>query len=181
MTDWDRAISFVLCCEGGYVNDPDDAGGATSMGITQATLDRAVKHGIVTTTKVQYLMPDEAVAIYKTFYWDRYGCGRYTWPANLAVFDTSVQHGRAPLLIQRALCDAGEQVAIDGLWGPKTAAAAERASHRDAEYLADRILAQRAVYYRRIIENHPSQEKFRRGWFNRLRRLAREMDVKSPV
>lgn len=181
MTDWDRALSFVLCLEGGYVDDPDDAGGATNMGITQATLDRAAARGVAAAADVRDLTRDEAAAIYRAFYWDRYGCGRIVWPASLAVFDTAVQHGRAALLIQRALCDVGERVIIDGLWGPRTAAAAERAARRDAEYLAERIVFQRAAYYGRIVRNRPSQEKFRRGWFNRLRRLAREAGVRPPA
>ena len=102
------------------------------MGITQATLDRAAARGVAAAADVRDLTRDEAAAIYRAFYWDRYGCGRIVWPASLAVFDTAVQHGRAALLIQRALCDVGERVIIDGLWGPRTAAAAERAARRDA-------------------------------------------------
>ena len=41
-----RALSFVLGNEGGYSNDPLDRGGATNLGITQSTLDRARREGI---------------------------------------------------------------------------------------------------------------------------------------
>lgn len=35
MADFKTALDKVLCCEGGYVNDPDDKGGETYKGISR--------------------------------------------------------------------------------------------------------------------------------------------------
>ena len=37
MADAQKLVPFILSWEGGYVNDPDDVGGATNKGITIAT------------------------------------------------------------------------------------------------------------------------------------------------
>ena len=42
MTKFENAFSRVLGFEGGYSDDPDDRGGKTRFGITEAT---AAKHG----------------------------------------------------------------------------------------------------------------------------------------
>ena len=38
-----KALAFVLKWEGGFVNDPDDKGGATNKGITQTTYNSYLK------------------------------------------------------------------------------------------------------------------------------------------
>ena len=35
----EKMIDLIIEAEGGYVNDPNDRGGATKYGITQATLN----------------------------------------------------------------------------------------------------------------------------------------------
>ena len=35
MANVNKLKPFILKCEGGFVNDPDDLGGATNRGITQ--------------------------------------------------------------------------------------------------------------------------------------------------
>jgi len=37
MADVKKLAPFILKWEGGFVNDPDDLGGATNMGVTMAT------------------------------------------------------------------------------------------------------------------------------------------------
>ena len=41
--EFELALNFVLEREGGYVNDPDDKGGATNKGITQNTYNSWLK------------------------------------------------------------------------------------------------------------------------------------------
>jgi hypothetical protein len=47
--------------------------------------------------------------------------------------------------------------------------------------LAKIILVKRKNRYDEIISGNPSQETFRKGWYNRLRALATEAGVESPV
>ena len=51
-------------------DDPQDPGGATNMGITQADLKRWRQHD-VTKEDVRSLTHDEAMQIFKAFYWVR--------------------------------------------------------------------------------------------------------------
>ena len=60
---FNRAISFTLKWEGGYVNHPADKGGATNRGITQSTLNAAFNAGLVKHNVIEALSRDEAVAI----------------------------------------------------------------------------------------------------------------------
>lgn len=180
-SEWQRAFASVLRYEGGYVNDPRDSGGATNLGITQGTLDRARALELVAAADVKDLTRSDAERIYRRNYWERFGCGSYAWPVNLVIFDSAVQHGAMPLIVQRALRALGEEIAADGLWGPKTQAASVRQSCRGSASFAEEILRQRAVYYRRIIEHRSDQRCFETGWFNRLRRLAKDAGVEPPV
>ena len=65
MADFERAVEKTLKLEGGFVNDPDDPGGATKYGITEAT---ARAHGY--TGDMRELPLDVAREIYKKSYWD---------------------------------------------------------------------------------------------------------------
>lgn len=85
-TDFDRAMDFVLKWEGGFVDHPDDPGGATNYGISSAA------HGL-TYQQVKDLSIDQAKKIYHQQYWLAAGCDKLDWPMNLIVFDTAVNMG----------------------------------------------------------------------------------------
>lgn len=96
MSAFDQALSFVLAMEGGYVNHPKDPGGATNMGITQATYDAWRKSRKLPPQDVRLLTREEAAAIYRANYWDRIGGDALAQkdPAlALVAFDAAVQHG----------------------------------------------------------------------------------------
>jgi lysozyme family protein len=63
--NFDSAFHSVILLEGGYSNDPRDAGGATCYGITEAV---ARANGY--TGDMTKLPLETARAIYKTQYWD---------------------------------------------------------------------------------------------------------------
>ena len=44
---FEKAVSFTLRMEGGYVNHPADRGGETNFGVTKPALCRAFYEGIV--------------------------------------------------------------------------------------------------------------------------------------
>lgn len=50
MADVRKLAPFILKWEGGFVNDPDDLGGATNMGVTIGTWNRAAMTRMVTVT-----------------------------------------------------------------------------------------------------------------------------------
>ena len=77
-------VQFVFKWEGGYVNDPNDSGGATKYGITK----RWYPH-----LDIKNLTKEEAMDIYYKDYWLRAGCDKKFYPCNLLMFDTSVHMG----------------------------------------------------------------------------------------
>jgi lysozyme family protein len=70
---------------------------------------------------------------------------------------------QAVKLIQRALQAAGTQVAEDGIIGPITLAAINKA---DPTSLLAALKSESAGYYRLLASANPSQQKFITGWLN---------------
>lgn len=69
MANFNIAIGPLLKREGGFVNDPDDRGRATNMGITQATLSTHLGRS-ASEDDVRNLTAATATAIYKKLYAD---------------------------------------------------------------------------------------------------------------
>ena len=84
MTDFEKAIAFVLKWEGGYVDNPADPGGETKFGISKRAYP---------SFDIKNLTEEQAKAIYRRDYWEKMGCNALAWPMNLVVFDTSVNMG----------------------------------------------------------------------------------------
>ena len=64
-----KALTFVLIREGGYVNDPDDPGGATNRGITQRTYNAYLAKLKKPTADVKNITEYEVKEIYYNNYW----------------------------------------------------------------------------------------------------------------
>lgn len=88
-------VAKVISSEGGYVNDPDDKGGATKYGIAFNYNQGALaKIGITKPEQVKDLSIDQAREIYYWKYWLAAGCDRIP-DKKLAYthFDTAVNCG----------------------------------------------------------------------------------------
>jgi hypothetical protein len=160
-------LATVLRHEGGFVNDPQDPGGATNLGITAATL-AAWRGAPVTAEEVRALTEEEAREIYRARYWNRLRCDDLPAGLDLQVFDIGVNAGPgvAAKLLQRAV-----GVAADGAIGPVTLAAARAADARPA---IDRMARLREEHYRGL----SGFARFGRGWLRRtdeVRRAAQGM------
>ncbi len=89
------ALAHILRWEGGYSDHPDDPGGATNYGVTQATYDAWRKERGLPTRSVREIAREEVEAIYRTRYWEPLPA-RYAErdPAlALALFDLAVNSG----------------------------------------------------------------------------------------
>ena len=179
LSNWIKAFNSVLKYEGGYVNDPLDAGGETNMGITKSTLIKAQNAGIIDKrVTVRTLKKSDAEKIYKANYWDKMYCDEYPIPIDHIVFDSVVNHGitGGSRIVQRAVNSmgiSGLTLVVDGKFGKLSREAIDRIDALDyTEDFAKVILIKRKEYYDQIIANKPSQAKFRRGWYNRLNKLA---------
>jgi len=67
-------------------------------------------------------------------------------------------------ILQRALRDVGLSVAVDGVIGPQTLAAANRA---DPDALLAAMRRLQAAHYEALIKRNAKREKYRRGWMKR--------------
>lgn len=83
-SDFERAVTFVLAWEGGYINNPVDPGGETNWGISKRSYPNV---------DIRNLTVAQATEIYRTDYWLRAGCDALTWPLSLMHFDTAVNCG----------------------------------------------------------------------------------------
>ena len=68
--NYDRCLTMLLKHEGGYVNDPNDAGGRTNLGVTQKVYENWVERD-VTEQEMRDLTVEDVAPIYKNEYWDR--------------------------------------------------------------------------------------------------------------
>lgn len=105
---YERALAFVLRWEGGFVDHPQDPGGATNMGITQATYDAWRRSRGLPTRSVREIAREEVETIYRTRYWEPLPA-RYAekdLALALALFDYAVNSGLGAA--RKALAVVGE-------------------------------------------------------------------------
>lgn len=169
----------IVAREGGYVNDPDDPGGATKYGVTLATLQRLgidlTGDGRVTVADVRALSPDQAEDIFIRHYFDAPRLGELPAPIQASVFDMYVNAGaQAIRILQRLLNQMGEPVAVDGVLGPQTIAAAHAAAAAAPDHFADAYGIARRNYYYALADARPASRKYARtrqgdkgGWIRR--------------
>lgn len=93
MDVFDKALSFVLKWEGGYVNNPNDKGGATNKGITQNTYNAWLQSKKQNLKDVRYITDSEVRAIYYNNYWLAAGCNKMSEKFAILCFDTAVNMG----------------------------------------------------------------------------------------
>ncbi len=169
---FDDCLAFVLRWEGGFVDDPDDRGGATNKGITQAVYDEWRERKHYDKRSVREIEDGEVKQIYLEQYWRPSRCQALDYPMSLILFDSAVNHGvgRAVKILQDAL-----KVTQDGVFGPKTMAAYDYLEECHGTcHIAGSYLAAREEFYFRIVDSRPEQAKFLRGWMNRLSDLRKE-------
>lgn len=169
----------IVAREGGYVNDPDDPGGATKYGVTLGTLRRLgmdlTGDGQVSGADVKRLSRAQAVAIFIEHYYLRPRIGELPGVLQPSVFDMYVNSGaNAVRVLQRLLNQMGQAVALDGAIGPQTVAAAEAAARAAPGHIADAYGIARRNFYFRLADQRPASRKYARtraggkgGWIRR--------------
>ena len=175
-----RAIAReIVAREGGYVNDPDDPGGATNYGVTIHTMRRLGldldRDGDVDARDVQQLTRAQAVDIFITHYFERPRISALPEPLHPTVFDMYVNAGaNAIRILQRLLNQMGQQVTVDAALGPQTIAACQAAYRAAPGHMVDAYGIARRNYYFRIADRRPRSRKYARtraggkgGWIKR--------------
>lgn len=147
---FERAYRVLMVNEGGYSDHPNDRGGKTKYGISQARYP---------SLNIKTLTPEKAMELTKRDFWDSYRCYAFPWPISLVLFDCVFQHNPSGPIrwLQTAL-----GVRADGVIGAITIQAANQAE--DPLQVARDILCQRMIYMTQL-EGWPT---FRAGWTRRL-------------
>ena len=167
MADFYKAVKQVLGFEGGWSDDPDDSGGKTKYGITEAV---AKNHGL----NVETITQGEAENIYLFDYWRPCKANELS-DQRLAtiIFDTAVNCGvsRAVKIFQAVLNDVYDcSLLVDGDFGPITLRTF-REKEKYSKGIIMAYLVKRYEYYFEIVRLNAKNEKFLKGWLNRLGEL----------
>lgn len=165
MSGFLQALPVTLRFEGGYANHPNDPGGATMKGVTQATYDAYRDESGEPRRDVRAIADAEVEAIYHRRYWLAGKCDALPWPVSLCHFDACVNHGltNAAKILQRAAGAAG-----DGKIGPRTLAAVAAVAPLD---LVNRMLWERLEFYERISFRNAKLRVFLLAWLSRVNAL----------
>jgi lysozyme family protein len=169
----------IVAREGGFVNDPDDPGGATNHGVTLATLRRLgldlTGDGSVSVADVQRLGRSQAVDIYVEHYHRRPGIGNLPDGIQASVFDMYVNAGsNAVKVLQRLVSQMGFICSPDGAIGPQTIKVAQAAMDAAPNHFADAYGIARRNYYYALADARAASRKYARrqdggkgGWITR--------------
>ncbi len=169
----------ILAREGGYVNDPDDPGGATNYGVTVHTMRRLgldlTGDGKVDASDVRRLTADHALQIFIDDYFHKPKLELLPPPLQASVFDMYVNAGNnAVKILQRLLNQMRVSVTVDGAIGPQTAKAAAQAMAAAPDHFVDAYGIARRNYYYALADGRPASRKYARrkdggkgGWITR--------------
>ena len=165
MADIKKFAPILIKKEGGYVNHPNDKGGATKYGITLATAKRfgfdKNNDGVINAEDVKLLDEQDFIKVLRSF-WDTCKADEINNQsiANFIV-DFYYNSGTSALrVMQRAL-----GVNPDGIFGQKTI----NAINYPCPHINFRNLKHaRLTFVHNIVINKPNQEVFLKGWLNRI-------------
>jgi lysozyme family protein len=154
--------------EGGFVNDPDDPGGATNHGVTIHTMKKLgidlTRDGRVDVADVKALSPTEAAEIYIRHYYQEPKLNLLPAPLQPSVFDMQVNAGaNATRILQRLMAAFGLSLKDDGVIGPVTARTVARAMELAPRHLVDAYGIARRNYYYRLGDQRPASRKYARA------------------
>jgi len=165
MADVKKLAPIIGKWEGKFVNDPADKGGATNMGITIGTW-KQIGHdkdgdGDIDVQDIQLLDYNDFCAVLKR-YWNRW------------VADSIINQSVADILVDWVWSSGSWGIKLpqrilglkeDGIVGVVTLKAINSANQKE---LFEKIFKAREEFYRKIVKRDPSQQKFIKGWLNRL-------------
>jgi lysozyme family protein len=177
------ALAFTLPFEGGFVDDPDDHGGATNMGITLRTLKDASArvHGHAFDKDLDGDIDVDDLKLMSTEEVEEVILVEGFWPDTLDVIDRTlaiktfdfgfnmgIRSGGK--LLQTAVNNlAGRSLlAIDGVLGSASAIAI---NSLDSGKLVSTLIQVAISHYNAIVLRDPTQSKFLKGWIRRANAL----------
>lgn len=190
MSYFNEAYKATMKIEGGYVNDPTDAGGETYKGISRRfnaswsgwmIIDSYKNNEMVDFPNcleydqdLQKLVP----LFYKAKYFDPFDGDNMSNELALEMFDTAVNLGigRAIKFLQVSLNLLNRNATLypdmvaDGDYGPTTDKCYKAYMEKDGDQtvLLKMLNVMQGAHYIEYMKQSPTQEKYARGWFTRV-------------
>lgn len=166
MANVSKLLPIILQWEGGFNEDPLDKGGATNMGVTLQTwkscgYDKDMD-GDIDKDDVKILEKSDVQIVLKKYYWDRWKADKILNQsvANILV-DWVWGSGSWGIKIPQRILGCTQ----DGLVGPKTL---EKLNSFNQQELFNQIKQARLDFVDGIVERDPTQQRFIKGWKNRI-------------
>ena len=152
-----KSLDMVLKHEGGFVDHPDDPGGATNKGITHKTYSDFLGRPLEDVDELKNIPDEHVQLIYKQGYWDKVKGDNLPSGVDFAIFDWAVNSGpgRAAKALQKAV-----MATQDGAIGPMTLEAVKEYS---AEDIIRSVTEQREAFYKSL----RTFNTFGKGWLRR--------------
>ena len=153
-TTFEEIIEVVLEHEGGYVNDPHDAGGETNYGIAKRWYPNV---------DIKNLTIEQAKHIYHTDYWKPAKCDSVPPHLRHIYFDMCVNFGRGgavKVLHRSDNAKNRDKIEVDGGIGPATIKAIQNVE-------LERVRAYRVLRFANLVIKKAEQESFSDGWYKR--------------
>jgi lysozyme family protein len=187
MADFDKAFDITMAHEGGYSNDPVDMGGETYMGIARRyhprwegwpTIDRIKADiGHIPYGKKFPELDQSVRRYYKPTFWDPLRGDAI--PDQLIaeeLFDTGVNMGvsRASRFLQTTLNCLNRNGQLypdideDGDIGPATLGALNKLLPKEASLVYKVLNILQGCHYINFMRSNTEQERFARGWMQRV-------------
>jgi lysozyme family protein len=172
------AFDMVIENEGIYDNDKDDSGGETVYGISRKNFPDwdgwhivdGLKKGLSDKKSITDKIHNSDIiknveSFYFEHFWIKAMCAEINPKIAIFHFDTAINMGikTANKLLQRSLGFNGSD--IDGIIGKKTLSTLKLS---EANNVLTRYKLNRKMRYVDIVEKNPTQQKFLKGWNNRL-------------
>lgn len=169
MAEFGKIIGFVRTHEGGYVNDPNDAGGETYCGISRKHNPLWIGWTVVDKNKpLRYnaiIKHDALQEMVNNYYYKQYWCAiggdalHSQSVANMA-FDWQVNSGDiCTRALQRLV-----GVTPDGIVGAQTITAVNA---HPASHLLNALKQKRIEFYSDLVRRIPQNARYLKGWLKR--------------
>lgn len=165
-------IPFLFKCEGTkFVDEPNDRGGATKMGVTLSTWRKIGydkdKDGDIDVEDLKLITKEDVInKVLKPYCWNKWKADEINNQsiAKLLV-DWLWTSGKWGIIYPQQILN----VKPDGIVGKITLDAIN--NNKDQKNLFNQLWNRRLKQFQDIVKNNPSQKKYIKGWVNRLQDL----------
>lgn len=160
LSNFHTSLLKLLGHEGGFVNDPQDPGGMTNLGVTKKVWESWIGRPS-TKQDMMSLTPVAVGSLYKVKYWDKIRGDDLPDGVDYCVFDFAVNSGvgRASKTLQAAV-----RTTVDGMIGKGTLEAVKQA---DPVKLIDELCSRRQMF----LEGLLTFPRFGHGWTTRVKEV----------